>query len=287
MKIDIHAHAFSVRGFVRDVFFSVERQLSANEEQGVDMAVLLPLIHYEIVQTPQRIEEIAEVCKKYPDKFVFFMNFDPRMFYRNPKADYSQLIEYYLEMGARGVGEMCANLPFDHPLMENMLSYIDKYALPLTIHIAPNEYGYYGIRDDANLTGLEGALRKFPNIKFLGHSADFWSEISGDEFHGGYPASEVLPGGRVVELMRKYPNLLGDLSAGSGLNALRRDKEFGVKFLNEFQDKLYFGHDFCSERNLENTTLSIYIDSLLDEGLISREVYDKVCYKNAKKLLNL
>ena len=87
--------------------------------------------------------------------------------------------------------------------------------------------------------------------------------------------------------MRKYPNLLGDLSAGSGLNALRRDKEFGVKFLNEFQDKLYFGHDFCSERNLENTTLSIYIDSLLDEGLISREVYDKVCYKNAKKLLNL
>ena len=86
---------------MRDVFFSVERQLSANEEQGVDMAVLLPLIHYEIVQTPQRMRRLRRSVK-YPDKFVFFMNFDPRMFYRNPKADYSQLIEYYLEMGARG-----------------------------------------------------------------------------------------------------------------------------------------------------------------------------------------
>ena len=147
------------------------------------------------------------------------------------------------------------------------------------MHIAPNEYGY-GIRDDAALF-LEGALRKFPNIKILGHSAD-WSRFQ--TIIGGYPASEVLPGGRVVELMRKYPNLLGIFPREAGNAAPRQ--EFGVKFLNEFQDKLYFGHDFCSERNLENTTLSIYIDSLLDEGLISREVYDKVCYKTRKSFLS-
>lgn len=287
MKIDIHAHAFPSRGYVRDVFLSVEQQLAANKEQGVGMSLLLPLIHYEIVQTPQTVEEIAEVCKKYPENFVFFMNLDPRMFYRKPKADYSQLIEYYLEMGAKGVGEMCATLPFDHPLMENMLSYIDKYALPFTIHIAPEEYGYYGILDDSNLSGLEGALKKYKNIKFLGHSADFWSEISGDELHGDYPADPVLPGGRVVELMRNYPNLLGDLSAGSGLNALRRDRDFGIEFLNEFQDRLYFGHDFCHPRNYEGMTLSKHLDSLLKDGLLSQEVYDKVCFKNAKALLGL
>ena len=60
------------------------------------------------------------------------------------------------------------------------------------------------------------------------------SEISGDDEHGGYPAGPV-PGGRVVELMRKYPNLLGDLSAGSGLNAIMRDRKFGISFLNDFR----------------------------------------------------
>ena len=53
------------------MFSFVEEQLQANEEQGVDMAVILPLIHYEIVQTPQIIEDIAELCRQYPDKFVF------------------------------------------------------------------------------------------------------------------------------------------------------------------------------------------------------------------------
>ena len=133
--------------------------------------------------------------------------------------------------------------------------------------------------------------KKFPNIKFLGHSADFWSEISGDDRHGGYPDGPVIPGGRVVELMRKYPNLLGDLSAGSGLNAIMRDRKFGISFLNEFQDRLYFGHDFCSIRNtqgmIQGLTLSKYLDNLLEDGAISRKVYDKVCSENARKLLRL
>lgn len=291
MKIDIHSHVFAKRGFVRDICLSVEQQLKANEEQNVDMSVILPLIHYEILETPQTVEEAAEICKQYPDKFVFFMNLDPRMFSKNPRADFSPIIEYYLEMGAKGVGEMCANLPFNHPLMENMFFYINKYALPLTIHIASSEYGQYGILDDANLTGLEGALQRFPDIKFLGHSGPFWSEISGDDKHNGYPEGKVMPGGRLVELMRKYDNLLGDLSASSGLNAIMRDREFGISFLNEFQDRLYLGHDFCSIKNtwgmIYGTTLSKYMDSLLNDRAISREVYDRICSGNAKKLLKI
>ena len=88
MKIDIHAHVFPKRGYVRDTFLSVEQQLKANEEQNVDMSLLLPLIHYEIVQTPQTTEEIAEVCREYPDKFLFFMNLDPRMFLQKSKGGF-------------------------------------------------------------------------------------------------------------------------------------------------------------------------------------------------------
>ena len=86
---------------------------------------------------------------------------------------------------------MCQS-SFDHPLMENMFSCIDKYELPLIFHIAPHQYGYYGILDDENLTGLEGALQKFPNIKFLGHSADFGARFPETKC-GGYPDGPVVP----------------------------------------------------------------------------------------------
>ena len=33
-----------------------------------------------------------------------------------------------------------------------------------------------------------------------------------------------------MELLRKYPNLYGDLSAGSGYNAITRDPAFGDAF---------------------------------------------------------
>ena len=70
-----------------------------------------------------------------------------------------------------------------------------------------------------------------------------------------------------------------------------RDRKFGISFLNEFQDRLYFGHDFCSIRNtqgmIQGMTLSKYLDNLLEDGAISRKVYDKVCSENARKLLRL
>ena len=55
---------------------------------------------------------------------------------------------------------------------------------------------------------------------------------------------------RLIEMMRAHPNLHGDLSAGSGHNALSRDPAFGVRFLNEFQDRLYFGTDIATTPGL-------------------------------------
>ena len=40
--------------------------------------------------------------------------------------------------------------------------------------------------------------------------------------------------------------MFGDLSAGSGLNALTRDEDFTRGFLERHQDKLLFGSD-CSD----------------------------------------
>lgn len=288
LKFDIHCHVHKKKTFLRDdgsFFLTPEEHLEMFKKKGIGMGLILPTVHYESVTTVQTVEEAAEIAKAYPDRFMFFMNLDPRLYLRDPKADFSRLIEYYLEMGAKGVGEICCNIPVDDPLMDNMLFYINKYELPLTFHLTYKEFCDYGMRTDVNMNSLESAINKYPKIKFLGHSQAFWAEISGDDQHDGYPTGRVVPGGRVVELMRKYHNLYGDLSAGSGLNAIRRDPEFGVSFLNEFADRLFFGQDFCSPKNFDSLVLSEYLDELLLNMQLSREVYNKICFENAAKLL--
>ena len=101
----------------------------------------------------------------------------------------------------------------------------------------------------------------------------------------GYPPGPVTPGGRLPELMRTYDNLWGDFSAGSGNNALVRDKDFGFRFLEEFQDRLLFGTDICGpgqEVDQVNT-----MNEALASGLLSKEGYEKINHLNAEQLLGL
>jgi hypothetical protein len=116
----------------------------------------------------------------------------------------------------------------------------------------------------------------------------FWAEISTDvteETRGGYPKGLIKSPGRLQELLRKYDNLYGDLSAGSGFNAITRDPEYGYKFLEEFQDKLLFGTDFCHHN--QEVPIVDYIKSVLNDGKISRAAYEKITHINAEKLLKM
>ena len=292
MKFDVHCHAFLTTGFVPkgkrmddNFFLTVKGQLEMFDYHNIDKGLLLPVLNHDGFPYLQTMREIEDIVALHPDKFLYFMNMDPRMFMNDPKADFSRYIEYHLERGARGVGELSANLPWEHPLMDNMLYHINKYKLPFTFHISPTPYYVYGIYDDYNLSGLERVLNKYPDIRFFGHSAEFWSRISGDTQYRDYPKGPVEPGGPVVRLLETYPNLYGDMSAGSGLNALTRDPEFTKWFLDHFQDKLLFGTDFCGYVPKGTMTLSEFLDDRLADGSISQQVYDKVCWNNAAKQL--
>ena len=46
--------------------------------------------------------------------------------------------------------------------------------------------------------------------------------------------------------MEAYPNIYGDLSAGSGNGALGRDLEFAKAFITRRADRLMFGTDYLS-----------------------------------------
>jgi predicted TIM-barrel fold metal-dependent hydrolase len=293
MFFDIHVHTRLFPGPERlegGSYATPEQLLAMLRPHGVKRAVILPGVNPECAYIPQSIGEALAIVDRYPDFFLAFMNVDPRNVGNAPNADLGHLMRYWKARGCKGIGEVCASLRFDDPLMENLFHHAEENELPLTFHLAPAMGGYYGIVDDLGLPGLEGALRRFPGLKFLGHSQPFWAEISGDlteDLRNTYPKGQVVPGGTTVRLFREYPNLYGDLSpaAGSGYNAISRDPEFGWAFLEEFQDRLLFGTDVCDPRN--TLDLIPFLNAAVDEGHITRQAYEKVCYRSAEALLGV
>ena len=286
MLIDIHTHVNSPATVTRPdgTTFCTPQQLIAKlDEAGIDMAVLLPLVSPEHRCRCVMPEEMLDITAQYPDRFIPFCNLDPRMVSNTMTADFMPLLEWYKNAGCKGVGEITANMPFDNPMVWNMLGQCEKAEMPVIFHVGPRVGGCYGLIDDLGLPRLERTLAQFPDLKLLGHSQPFWAEISADVTEGtrnGYPKGKVTPG-RVVELMRKYPNLYGDMSAGSGHNAVSRDPEFGYAFMEEFQDRLLFGTDICAPHN------ATPLVGFLREARISSEAREKIGWRNANRVLGL
>lgn len=290
MFIDIHTHVTLRKSVTRPdgtINTLAEELIPMLDRAGIDKAVLLPLISPEHMIQQMTTDDILDVTAKYPDRFIPFCNIDPRAITNSPTADFMPLLDYYKSMDCKGIGEITANLPFDDPRVENLFAHVQKAGLPLIFHIGPRSGGCYGLIDDLHLPKLENALRKFPDLAFIGHSQPFWSEISADvtaETRNGYPKGQVISG-RIPELLRRYPNLYGDMSAGSGFNAVSRDPEFGYAFMEEFQGRLLFGTDICSPTN--ETPLPYYLREVHDKGRISDEAFEKITWRNANSLLGL
>lgn len=296
MYIDIHVHTRLRPGPLRygteQTYATPDQLIEMYDEVGIEKAVVLPGCSPECSHHVQGVAEVLEIAKLYPGRFIPFCNMDPRQVRNSPDADLGYLMEYYKEQGCPGIGELTANLYFDDPMVENLFRHAEKVGMVVTFHVATQQGGTYGLIDDLNMPRFERMLQKFPDLKFLCHSQAWWAEISGgvtEETRGGYPKGPVVEGGRVVELMRRYPNLYGDLSAGSGYNAVSRDPDFGYAFLAEFQDRLCFGTDVCAPANRDNVL--VYLKNFLEEalagGMISQQVFDKVARENAVKLLGL
>lgn len=292
MFIDIHVHACKTATTAfcgRQVCSTPEQILPIYEEHEIESGVVLPIVSPECTLLPQSNEEILELCQMHPGRLVPFCNLDPRAFTNSPTAPLREALEYYRDRGCRGIGEVTANLPFNDAKVENLFAAVQEVGFPLIFHVAPMAGNCYGLIDEsAGLPLLENALRRFPKLIFIGHSPGFWTEIARLEKPGdrmAYPKYPVREEGVVPKLMRDYENLHGDLSAGSGYNALARDPEYAVRFLNEFQDRLYYGTDICAPRM--PSPLDRFLLDLRAQGGISEEVFGKVARENARRLLGL
>ncbi|MBQ4629541.1 MAG: amidohydrolase family protein [Clostridia bacterium] len=295
-KIDIHAHANPNKEFspalleVNEKILSPEEVIEIYDKINVETGVLLPLVDPACQPT---IIMTSEDCKRMSDasngRFAWFCNVSPYALTNTPDADLSYLLNHYKSLGAKGVGEVTTQLFADDPMMDNLFGHCAKCDMPVIIHIAPKVGGYYGIVDDLHLPRIEKMLKKHPDMKLIGHSQCFWSEISSDvtdETRMIYPQGNVKDG-TIARLMREYGNLHCDLSAGSGANAMMRDREYAARFMEEFADRIYYGCDICVSISDFQYRFSDFLIDMVKDGYLTKENYIKIVRNNAAKLLGL
>ena len=192
------------------------------------------------------LEHILEALRRFPDRFVAGYCPDPRQ-----PAAVDRLLLAVSEYNVRVCGELKVRMMFDNLDALKLYRVCAQHHLPVVVHIdypVPTGKGSYPRPDywyGGGLEPFENALRKCPETVFIGHGPGFWGHISNDNAYLQtiYPKDPVQPGGDLYRLLREYPHLYADLSAGSACNALSRDKEVGKAFIIEFQDRLLFARD--------------------------------------------
>lgn len=284
MIIDVHNHpdwhGHDLNGFLKNM-----------EKYHIDKTWLLsweaPADEYDpnyIYCTPEvgprgpiPFTRCISYAERAPEKFVLGYCPDPR----KPEAidRLRSAIEIY---GVKVCGELKLRMMYDNPDAMRMFRFCGEKGVPVIVHIDyefdtgsryPRPSWWYGGGIDA----FERAVKACPETIFLGHAPGFWAHISGDDQYDKtpYPTGKVLPGGRIIEMLRKYPNLYCDISAGSGCNALKRDPEFAKQFLLEFQDRILYARDYFDNVHQE------FLNSL---GL-PEDVLSQIYSGNALKLV--
>ena len=282
-KIDIHAHVRYFKDYTMGCFCSPTEQIGYYDALGIEKGVILPL---GAITNQEAIATVNE----HSDRFSWFCNLDSSITGYEKIKDTTEKIEFYKGFGAKGVGEFSPNVYFDDERVDNLFSLLSEYQLPVLFHIETRHNKSYGIIDEYGLPRLEKMLKKHKNLKFIGHSQPFWIHISKDLDPKNIEIGEdgkVIPG-RITELMREYENLYCDISAGSGKEAITRDREHAVSFFTEFSDRIFFGTDFCpSVIDINTRPMITFIDDLVESGEIEESVYKKICRENAINILKI
>jgi predicted TIM-barrel fold metal-dependent hydrolase len=143
-------------------------------------------------------------------------------------------------------------------------------------------------RYNTSIQGFYKVLEKYPRVNFIGHAQTFWANIDKNHKQEAlYPKTPVTPGGLTDKWLSDYPNMFGDTSAGSGLNAFTRDEEHMRDFLARHQDKLMFGTD-CADKVGEGVKCDgAQILAAIRKLAPSKAIERKILHDNAKKLIRL
>jgi|TARA_B100001964_G_C14256800_1_gene612894 predicted TIM-barrel fold metal-dependent hydrolase len=204
----------------------------------------------------------------------------------NPSLDSApELFEVAVKMyDVKVCGEWKFRVLIDNPSSIKLFNKAGEHNCPVILHLdvpwIMNQKGrrvyqknWYG----GNIHNLESVLLACPQVNFIGHGPGFWREISADSSEDSdiYPKGPVIEGGEIHRIFNKYDNLYADLSAGSALNAIKRDMVHAKNFIHEFSDRLLFGRDYFGSELID----------ILNELDLSTAIREKIFSGTAKKLL--
>jgi len=262
---------------------TIEETLTHIETIGAEKAVMLPIEDGDD-EFGWMTEDVVQAYEKYPDQVIPFCHVDVT------REDAVQELEKRAATGVfKGYGEQKQHIRLDDSRLKNVLAVCNDLKWPVTWHFQEGEKGY-----NQGIEHLETLLKKFPDVKFIGHAQSWWAHISADvppPKETLYPKGPVKPGGLIACLLGNYDNMYTDLSAGSGLGGLTRDEGFAVEFLEQHGKKLMFATDCpCRDgRGAETSRGACFAQLSLPflERILSGDVLEDVLHNNAVRVLGL
>ena len=182
----------------------------------------------------------AKAQAEYPNLFVRFTCSDVA------ESRTEDVLRENIQRGAIGFGELKFHVTVDSPEMHRVYKLALELNVPVLLHFEHEMY-------NTGIERFESILKAYPEVNFIGHAQTWWANISSElDPVVMYPTGRVKRGGLTDRLLGDYANLYGDLSAGSGANALTRDPEFAQGFLDRHHRKLLWGSD-CTCRHGKGT----------------------------------
>jgi predicted TIM-barrel fold metal-dependent hydrolase len=174
----------------------------------------------------------------------------------------------------------------DSPEMHRVYKLAEERQVPVLIHFEHETY-------NTGIDRFHKVLKAYPKVNFIGHAQTWWGNVSAElDPLVMYPKGPVKPGGLTDRLLSEYPNMYGDLSAGSGLNALTRDPEFARGFVTRHARKLVWGsdcdcHDGKGGGIRSGTCLAAGSLAALRQYLPDRAALRRILWDNGAALLRL
>lgn len=267
--IDFHQHTH-YSGRADDALVAHQRKM------GVDLTVLLPAgSKYGLAADAYGNDSVVAIAEQYPDEYVYFANELPDI------PETREVLEKYLKMGAKGIGEQKYPVECDSEAMQLVFSIAREYQVPVLMHFQHEAYNF-------GIERFHTILEKFPTVNFIGHAQTWWGNI--DKNHKQeemYPTTPVTPGGISDRLLSDYANMYGDLSAGSGRNSMARDEEHARGFLDRHQNKLIWASDCSDSVGEGDDCIGATSQALVRRLAPNPEALEKILHRNAERLLKL
>jgi len=209
--------------------YDPETIIRAMDKQGTDQSWLLtweelsPPVEQLHMELPP--EPLLEAAQRFPGRFVPFYAPDPA------HQNLEERFEHYLGMGIKGCGELKVSRKWEDPLIEEYLTLVDRFSIPLVFHMENPASHYVRVREGF----FEWVLERLMNDKFNGVSRYYLTAFA--EKNG------ILR--KKIERNRvHFPGILYDFSALE----IRIRQFKGIRFIGHGPD---FWNNIASRRHLK------------------------------------